>query len=1410
MSIKLRALSVSLMLAGCISLPVSAVQSDQSSEMLMRGAKKWIAKERPDLARNMLKKLILIEPASEEALFMLGNIELRMGKPEEALRYLRALEQSAPNSSRTRELGDAYRLATTDKASLEKARSLAREGKHEEAEKMLLEVFHGTVPKGEMALEYYRIVGMSKAGHTRAQDELAALYRETGDTRYRLLQLELQANRPEYVESAIHGYEALAGSPNVHRKSLRHGWLQGLYKLGSDDKKLDAVKLFLAVYPGDREATELLDDVQKNIASRAQFAQQPAVVGQPLPPIAKLAVLQPGKEGKQPKIVEESQPKQADKPKVVEESQSKKTDKPKVVEEPRPRKVAVKPQPEKAPQEPEEVLPEEEDPDIVARTEALDALQDGKLEEAESALLDLLNRRPQDPEVLGGLGIVRLKQGRHAEASVRFEQALQAAQAAKGETARWESLIEAANFWKGLRAAEALLEEKRLAEAEETIQQALALKPGNPNGLAVLGKIKAAAGDDAGAESAYREALKAEGYNVSALVGLVDLLSRTERKEEALALLEQVLQDYPLEWKKNPDSQARLLREEANLYAAMNRPGQAIKALEQGVIADPKNPWVRFSLSKLYISLDMAPLGKRVVQEGVALDPENAEMRYVQALVLLSLDDHAGALDTLNRIPEGELTGAMRDARSRALIQYAVRQAESKLAQGDRKEAIRIMSVAETQSEGSYPATEQVADGWFRLGLPAQGLRAMRKLPRPMPLETQVHYASLLNRAKEDRELVEFLPSLPIPQGEDEDSRRYRETIRDIEFSMAGRQFDKLMKAGKTEQAQQLADSVLGANQLSNAEYFRARRSYFYKAELPVNAIPSLIEAKEQAPDDRDMRWELANAYHQAKQNDNAQKELRELLVMTPPDDIDGRIRIAKLQQSTGDVSGARQTVNDLVARYPGNVDVLFQAGNLAQAGGRYNEAMDYYEQTREQARKGTPAKAVAAVAQQEEDSGILLDLLPARTLQMPAGAGNAGQAAPKLPSTPESMRIYRTALASDAAQPKQAPAGSTVASQAELEMAAIEARRTAKIETGLDVQAKQATNGTSTYNATEVPVLVSFPIGYEAQGMVQVDKVDIDAGALPSTLADASSFGTIKAYQVLPPQPLTPASSGVSVGFGYEQGSVKADLGKAGIGFPVSNVVGGIRTGGSIGKIDYSLNLSRRPYTGSQLSYAGMRDPVTGAVWGGVTNTGLSLWAGTELGSFNVSGVAAYGLLRGKNVLDNDRLFLRAVVDKDVYESGNTTLNVGVNANYTRFAKNQAYYTFGHGGYYSPQSSLSFGVPVELSGYEDMLSYRIRASISYSRTQEDAALYYPTDPVLQALAGGATYAGGNGGGFGFGLLAAAEYRLSPELVLGGRFSMDRSAYYAPNSLLIYLRYLFKPETGPVRKPEPLVPYAQY
>ena len=1240
----------------------------------MRGAKNWQSKARPDLAKNLLKKLILIEPNSPEALSMLGKIEIKGGQPEQALPYLQRLQQTAPGNPHTLELNNAYQAATNNKQTAPETRPLTQPSKAQIAQKPLTVIPPDRRPK-----------------------------RELRDAPDKVVQ------RSAITQSNQGGLKTV--KPRAPHKDIRKSAPQ--------------------VAP-NQEKTTLAKPVEKSAPSAQEVAKA-----------------------------------------------------------------------------------EQNEADIEARSAALDAVDDGKYEVAEKSLRDLLTRRPHDSEVLGGMGRLRLKQDKLAEAEEWFTQALD--NSPDDKTIQWKNLLATASFWKNMRAAKGALAANRLVEAESATRQALVIQPDDPDALAVLGDIKLANNQPEAAEQQYRAALAKQGYNTSALQGLLGILSSSGRTDEAIALVESVHRDYSSELAEKPDAQAGLLRAEAELYVATNRSSRAIQALETAVSLNPKDPWSRFSLAKLYISLNKSPLSKRIMAEGAALAPNDADMHYARALILLKLDDYAAALDSLSRIPEQDQSDTIRDARKRALHQYYFQQAEQQMAQGNRKEAVRIMSIAQAQASGDYSATEQVAEGWFKLNLPNQALNAMRALPQPVPLKTQVYYASMLNRAKQDQELIEYLPTLNIPNGRDVVNEKYRSSVQDIEFEMAGRQYDRLMAENREAEAQQLADNVLNSSQLSNSDYFRYHRDYFSRSALPSNAIALLEQEKMHFPDDLNVRLDLAYAYHQDKQNDNAKAELQELLALTKADDIDMRLRIARLQQSTGDNAGSRNTIDDLVARNPNNSDILLQAGNIARSEGNYSQAVDYYHQTSrvEQQRAAAPTRA--SLSQQTDNNGILLNIAPDRMSQSSSRASTVTLAA-----TPESDRIYRTALASDVVKPGYLPSGKGNAAEADRAIASLDdTRQPASLETGLDIKSKTASAGTSTYNAVEIPVIARFPIGYAGRGSLQIDAVSIDPGALPSSYANAALFGKIQASQFVPAQPLTTRSVGTSIGLGYEQDSVKADLGVVGIGFPVSNLVGGVRKGGDIGKLSYSLSLSRRPETGSQLSYAGVKDPVSGAVWGGVTNTGLSLYLSTKLESLNVSTYASYGLLRGKNVQNNDRLYLRAAVDHDLYTSDDMVLNLGLSANYMSYSKNLSNFTFGQGGYYSPQSSLSFSLPLELKGREELLSYQLQASMSYSFTREDASPFYPTDAGLQALGTAgpnfpagynqAIYPGSTGGGLGFALRGAMEYRVTPHVVAGGKFSIERSAYYFPNSMALYLKYLFQPETGPVKlTPTPVIPYSQY
>jgi hypothetical protein len=265
----------------------------------------------------------------------------------------------------------------------------------------------------------------------------------------------------------------------------------------------------------------------------------------------------------------------------------------------------------------------------------------------------------------------------------------------------------------------------------------------------------------------------------------------------------------------------------------------------------------------------------------------------------------------------------------------------------------------------------------------------------------------------------------------------------------------------------------------------------------------------------------------------------------------------------------------------------------------------------------------------------------------------------------------------------------------------------------------------------------------------------------------------------------------------------------------PVQDVVGGLRYDAKWRALNLTADLSRRPVTSSLLSFGGARDPVSGRTWGGVRDHGLDLRAAHYGERWSLSGTVTLARLEGRHVPDNDLFGLRGSIDYKLWEGAGQELFIGASVRYSSHDQNQRFYSFGHGGYYSPQSYTVSSLPLEWRGRWGRFSYRFEGSVSQSRAREDDALFYPTDPALQAQALGSVlppgfdapvYEGGSGTGTGYSLRAAMEYRLDDRWALGGRAAIDRSDFYEPNFFTLYFRRMLLDTGREVPAVPPQVP----
>jgi Tfp pilus assembly protein PilF len=486
------------------------------------------------------------------------------------------------------------------------------------------------------------------------------------------------------------------------------------------------------------------------------------------------------------------------------------------------------------------------------------------------------------------------------------------------------------------------------------------------------------------------------------------------------------------------------------------------------------------------------------------------------------------------------------------------------------------------------------------------------------------------------------------------------------------------------------------------------------------------------APDDADAQLSLARVLEASGAREAALKLTQRVLQQTAPDDVDTRLAVSRRLTALHETDEAHAVTAQLQTAYPQRSDVTVQAGRVAQSEQRYDDAES----------------------------------------------------------------LYRTALLQEAAAGVSLASGDSPAQRA---LDRLNERRDPEVEAGWISAYKSGDAGISDYHAQQVPIYVQIPYRYDGHLFAHIDTVTLDAGTLSDPDVDSytrNTFGTFAAR--IDDTPLAASlhqhAFGVALGVGYLSDAWRFDVGTTPLGFPVQYVVGGVRYRFETDNASLTIGASRRPETSSLLSYAGARDPVTGATWGGVRRDGIDLHGSIDIGKVNVFASLGAGELTGHEVRDNQEVTLRTGVDVPLYEKSGMRVSTGLIGNAWHYTNNLRFYTFGQGGYYSPQRYLSLGVPLEWTGRRNAVTWDIETVVGMSWTYERDSAYFPIGlPASANLqdTGPNVFTGGIGGGFSYAVHGSLEYRLNPRLAVGVRIDIEHSHDYAPSAALLYFRYAF-------------------
>lgn len=1005
-----------------------------------------------------------------------------------------------------------------------------------------------------------------------------------------------------------------------------------------------------------------------------------------------------------------------------------------------------------------------------ARVAGYSALDSGDLATAGSRFERALAANRNDGDALGGLGIVRLRQSRFAEARDLLERASRLPGAS-----RWSEALASARFFGGIEDARAALErgylDKAQAIAEDTVRQGYA----EPQpALELLAQIYEKQGRFADSADLYRQASAGGGADEARLA------SRAARGRALAAMARG--DDYAAE-----------------------------QEFQGGLVADRNDPWIRYEFARFMIGRGRRAEAESLV--GSLAQSNDPDALYAAALINKGLGNLLAASALVERVPESRRTPALRSFALSIKIEAAIARAKT-LAESGQK-AVALSALRQIASAPSLPAARraEVAGALYDLGDEA-GAASLAQSALDGEITSVGDYDPLVRvlaaSGREDLARVALNKAAELG-GASPDGQR---AVARMSAGLAVAQADRLRLAGQFAPAFDLLQSAWTAAP-DNTEVLAALARLYQSGNMPARAAQSFQLVLARDARNRDALLGLAQSA-QAAGDRELSKQAADRALAAYPQDYQVHLTLARVAQDRGDKGAAvrlLKSARELYTAQTGGTTAVAPGANpfAAMAGSADGNPFR------------TPAYAAPAPAQVNPfalGNGTRLPTsstyagssyaapsyaaaapmpsVPAMAAQAPAGWGTA-------PTAPFGMAPVATAMPEPgfAAGVATGPADPVLAAIAtDIETLAEDSRPRADLQTGY--RSRKGETGLS--SMSEIKGTAEFSTGL-AGGRIKAraEAVVIDAGRpTGSALARFGQNATIEAQAIVDKQRAalvqaeTQQASGVAFSAGYADRTVQVEAGTTplGMGETKATFRAAVTPELSPG-VQAKAWVERKPVTDSVVSYAGTRDPVTGERWGQVMRTGGGAGFSYDRAGNGVYGEVAYNRYRGTNVRNNHGIEANVGGYLRLIKGPRSQLTGGINANYQTYDNNQNYFTYGHGGYFSPQNFLSIGFPINYALETDRLDIKANVTPGFQSFSQEETPLYPIDPALQARLDAlkvensdvrASY--DSLSRTGFAILAGGEayYKVSPNTQVGGNVSFTSFGQYEEFRSLIGIR----------------------
>ncbi|WP_238082486.1 cellulose biosynthesis protein BcsC [Pseudescherichia vulneris] len=1056
-----------------------------------------------------------------------------------------------------------------------------------------------------------------------------------------------------------------------------------------------------------------------------------------------------------------------------------------------------------------------------AKGEGFTALNSGDTGSAKRQFEQVLQTNPEDADALAGLGYIAQRNGDYKAASQYLNRA-----ASQGGDASAERKTQAedAAFYGQLAEAQQALKEGNVSQAL-ALSAPLAQQSGERGTAAKLFRADVLRHnkDYPQAEQALRAVLNDQPQNAAARENLFYVLREQNKPDEAQAMLRTL--PASLQAKLQPRIVTGLpgdpIRRQAQQAAAAGNTQQAIAILQQGVSRLPDDPWLRLDLARLLQKSGSVDEASSVMAPA-ARNGAGASSLYAAALFASENRAWQQSQTLLSRIAPASQNGQMRDLAQRVNYNLQLATAERYLAQGNNVAAANTLKTLTHRPPESPVDAGKLAKLLAQSGDLSGAVALVRENLRQGVRGNAGDYAdqvTVLNKAGLDNEAQAFLANPELQ-------------ARSTPTQLAG---------------------IRNGYVINEADQLREQGNY-------AAAYDKLMRAMQSDPQNTDLMFAMARLYQTGKMNKEA-GVVYDYLITRDTDDQAARVGAIDVALAENNVEKAQTLAGGL--RNDSSADRMLLLARLEEAKGNHQQAMTYLRSARGKllGMASTNAAAtptiggvlladnpfvgnskMASRSTYGEDNNLPWQV--AQTAREP-GSTLPGTTRTDLPMETVQSRTLRQV--DEMMQDLQQKTGMWVQGGVEIRGRDGESGTSKLTEAKAPLTWSSSPFGESRFEFTATPITLSAgsasgdawrrygtnPLNNAISNITSsIDNTENSADPTAANFSDLLDYngenlspmtdaglanlaslydsGRLKALSVsnfkssldnrISSSTESQKASGVELAMALSGEQYRVDIGTTPLGQDLSTLVGGVQWSPKL--TDYLTLMfkgERRAVTDSLLSYVGMKDAYSGKTWGRVTKNGGSVQLGYDDGDagFYVNG-GGYSYI-GENVASNTSMNASAGVYLRPYHDDFRALQTGLNVSWMDFSKNLSYYTYGQGGYFSPQNYVSVSLPVDFSQKIDNWKLNVGGSVGYQSYSQDSSDYFPTSGEAQDLlkdlydlgyARDYRYGGSSESGVGYTVRAGVDYNVNKEMTIGGKVGYDTFGNYNESTAGLYFRYM--------------------